>query len=311
MKKYIKADTDKEETFVRFGKRFKHGKSINYLAMNPRIKEEYSYKLAELQYGYIDEDEFNKWCEEALEDFVWEPHTSCFYCDIKTNLPIVNNVSQAKTLIGFIQRFEENLPCQSFLVKGNQVGVGTDKEPLVDVTQEEEINYNIDDLIHVVLNTMKRGFQQSQYASDSTDDFIHLRGDIYQYKNMIFAVPKMSFIQDYEYKGRVMDKFKFEEEVSVDYDNIVGAHIDADANGGKQDIMDCICEWGDDIYQKPFYFENKFHIAINIDERTGDIDICGSENDVDDFLYEYPIDYETTEPDYRLEERFRKMKFYE
>jgi hypothetical protein len=48
MKRYITANTGKEETFVRFGKRFKHGKSINYLAMNPRIKELYSSKLTEL-----------------------------------------------------------------------------------------------------------------------------------------------------------------------------------------------------------------------------------------------------------------------
>lgn len=63
-----------EQTFVRFGKRFKHGKSINYLAMNPRIKDIYSERLAELQYGYISEEEFNEWCEEVLEDDVW------YYC---------------------------------------------------------------------------------------------------------------------------------------------------------------------------------------------------------------------------------------
>ena len=144
---YIYCNSKPIKTFVRFGKRLSHGKSVNYLAMNPRIKEIYSVKLAELQYGYITEEEFNAWCEDALDSFVWEPHISCFEMDPKTQLPVVKNVSQAKTLIGFIQRFEDKLPCQAFLVRGIQTGTGTDQEPLVDVTEETEIAYDIEDLI--------------------------------------------------------------------------------------------------------------------------------------------------------------------
>lgn len=309
MKRYIKSTTDKEETFVRFGKRFKHGKSINYLAMNPRIKDVYSYKLAELQYGYISEDEFNEWCESALEDFVWEPNTSCFYCDKTTNLPIVNNVSQVKTLIGFIQRFEQDLPCQAFLVKGAQVGTGTDQEPLVNVTQEEEIEYDINDLIQVSLDALIDGFTYSEEVSDISDNFIHLYRDTYQYKNMTFTRPKAAFIQDYEYTGQVMDKFKYENEVdSIDYDNLICVYIDAENNGGRQDIADCIYEWGNTVYSKPFYFENAYHIVIDI--QGDDIYVCGSEDDVDNFTGEYPIDYDNIDLIPKLVERFKNTKFY-
>lgn len=321
MKRYIKSVTDTEQTFVRFGKRFKHGKSINYLAMNPRIKDEYSYKLAELQYGHIDEDEFNEWCVNALEDFVWEPNTSCFYCDPKTSLPIVNNVSQVKTLIGFIQRFEQDLPCQSFLVKGTQVGTGTDQEPLVNVTQEKAIDYNIDDLIAVALEALQNGFKDVLDADDSSDGFIHTGKGVYQYKDKLFINPKSSFIADYEYKGQVMDKFKYETEVEMDYDSddFVWVIIPCENNGGKEDIADCIYEWGSDIYSKPFYFENKYKVAIATHYVWwDDILLYGHEDDIEEFLDEYPVDWRYLDEEessgkdaQKLKQKYLSMKFYE
>lgn len=310
MKRYIRANTGKEGTFVRFGKRFRHGKSINYLAMNPRIKHAYSVQLANLQYGNIDEDEFNEWCERALEDYVWEPNTSCFYYDPDTDLPVVNNVSQAKTLIGFIQRFEGNLPCQSFVVQGTQVGTGTDKEPLVNVTYEEEVEYSVNDLINVVIDAFQNGFLYSQRADTSINDFEYLGNGKFQYKNWIFEGPRNYFIHDYEYNGKVMDKFKYETEVAVDYDNVTCAHIDAESNGGKNEVADCIWDW-ESIYDRPEYFENKWHIVLSIDKTTGDIDICGSKDDVEDFLLEYPIDAEDIELIPKLVEQFKNTKFYE
>ena len=307
---YIYCNTNKEETFVRFGKRFKHGKSINYLAMNPRIKHAYSVQLANLQYGNIDEDEFNEWCESALEDFVWEPNTSCFYCDTNTDLPIINNVSQAKTLIGFIQRFEQNLPCQAFIVNGVQVGTGTDKEPLVNVMQEEDIEYDINDLINVVIEAFQDGFVYSEQVDTSIDSFEYIGDGKFQYKNWEFEKPKSSFIQDYQYKGEVMEKFKYETEADVDYDNIACAHIDAEYNGGKDEVADCIWDW-ESIYDRPEYFENKWHIVLSIDKNTGDIDICGSEEDVENFLLEYPIDSDDIDLIPELVAKFKKTKFYE
>lgn len=321
MKKYMKANTGKEETFVRFGKRFKHGKSINYLAMNPRIKDEYSYKLAELQYKHIDEDEFNEWCESALEDFVWEPNTSCFYCDKTTNLPIVNNVSQAKTLIGFIQRYEENLPCQAFLVKGIQVGTGADKEPLVNVTQEEEIYYNVEDLIDVAIDAFENGFKDTIDADDSSNQFIHTGGGTFQYKDKLFINPKSSFIADYEYKGPVMDKFKYETEIETNYDSddFVWVIIPCETNGSKEDIADCIYEWGNDIYSKPFYFENKYKVAIATHYVWwDDILLYGPEDVIEEFLDEYPVDWRYLDEDeasgkdaQKLKQKYLSMKFYE
>lgn len=322
MKRYIKSNTSEEKTFVRFGKRFKHGKSINYLAMNPRIKDDYSYKLAELQYGYIDEDEFNDWCENALEDFVWEPNTSCFYCDKTSNLPIVKNVSQVKTLIGFIQRFEQGLPCQAFLVQGEQVGVGTDKEPLVNVTQEESIEYDIDDLIDVALNALKNGFKTLLPADNNSDDFIYTGGSSYQYKNMIFMNPKPDFIANYEYQGPVMDKFKYETEIAMDYDsddfNWAIIPCGTRTNGSKDEIADCINEWGNDIYSKPFYFENKYKVAIATHFIWWDhIIIYGHTEDIENFLDEYPVDWRYLDEDessdksaQKLKQKFLSMKFY-
>ena len=308
---YIYCSSTKEKTFVRFGKRFKHGKSINYLAMNPRVKHAYSVQLANLQYGYIDEDEFNEWCQRALEDFVWEPNTSCFDCDTSTDLPIVKNVSQAKTLIGFIQRFEQGLPCESFIVKGIQVGTGTDKEPLVNVTQEDEIDYDVDDLINVVLDAFESGFARSYTTSDTpTDNFVYVGNGKFQYKDMIFEGPRNAFIEDYEYKGQVMDKFKYETEVDVDYDNPVCVYIDAEANGGKDAVTDCMYDW-EPIYDRPEYFENKWHIVLDIDDSTGDIYMCGSKSDVFDILMEYPVDYEDIDLIPKLVSRFKKTKFYE
>lgn len=307
---YIYCNTNKEETFVRFGKRFKHGKSINYLAMNPRIKHAYSVQLANLQYGNIDEDEFNEWCERALEDYVWETDISCFNYDEETNLPEIDNVSQAKTLIGFISRFENNLPCQAFLVRGTRVGTGTDKEPLVNVTQEEEIDYDVDTLINVVIDAFQNGFVYSNRVDTSIDTFEYIGNGKFQYKDWEFEHPQNYFICDYEYKGEVMEKFKYETEVDVDYDNIACAHIDAEYNGGKDEVADCIWDW-ESIYDRPEYFENKWHIILSIDKNTGDIDICGSEEDVDNFLSEYPIDSDNIDLIPELVAKFKKTKFYE
>lgn len=325
MKKYIKANTNKEETFVRFGKRFKHGKSINYLAMNPRIKQIYSEKLAELQYGYITEEEFDAWCEDALDSFVWGPSTSCFECDQRTKLPIVKNVSQAKTLIGFINRFENNLPCQAFIVKGTRVGTGTDTEPLVNITYEEPIEYDIDDLIDVVLNALSEGFKETQDISwwdgevlYPSDEFIHVGFGAFQYKDKLFIGVKDSFIENYEYKGQVMDKLKFEKSVDIDYEDIVCIYISADKNGGKSELADMIYEWGGDVYTKPYYFENRYHILIKENPRKdyfdGDLYVVGNSADVDDFISEFPFDYDELQEDdipSRLIEKFKTMKFYE
>lgn len=308
---YIYCNTNSEKTYVRFGKRFSHGKSINYLAMNPRIKDIYSERLAELQYGYITEEEFNAWCEDALDSFVWEPHISCFECDTSTNLPIVKNVSQVKTLIGFIRRFEADLPCQAFLVKGKQVGTGTDKEPLVDVTYEEPIEYDIDDLIDVAIEALSDGFDITDQSDNYSDEFTHLSGPAYLYKDRIFIYPKQSFIEDYEYTGPVMDKFKFEEEVSIDRDDISCVFIPAEDNGGRDELEGCIWEWGDSVYEKPYYFENKYHIALDIN-KNGDIYAIGQTGDVDNFVGEYPIDYDyVSNISDKLLQKYLSMKFYE
>ncbi len=311
---YIRSNSNAEKVFVRFGKRFKHGKSINYLAMNPRIKDEYSYKLAELQYGHIDEAEFDEWCEGALEDFVWEPNTSCFNCNTSDgNLPVVTNVSQVKTLIGFIKRFEDDLPCEAFLVTGVQVGTGTDNEPLVNVTQETPVEYDLDDLIDVALDALCAGFRYSTEASNSIDNFEYIGNGMYQYKDMMFAQPKSSFIANYEYTGQVMDKFKYEQPVDVDRTAIGGIYVGADANGGASDIADCVYEWGNDIYSKPFYFENAYHLAIQILPNK-DIEICGAIEDIENFIDEFPIDYEDlneTEVTSKLKQKYMGMTFYE
>lgn len=307
---YIYCSSNKEQTFVRFGKRFKHGKSINYLAMNPRIKDIYSERLAELQYGYITEEEFNDWCEQALDTYVWEPHTSCFKCDPDTELPIVENVSQVKTLIGFIQRLESNLPCPAFIVKGTQVGTGTDKEPLVDVTYEEPIEYDITDLIDVVLDALDTGFKVSNTVSTNTDNFEHIQGLTFQYKNRQFSYPISWFIQDFEYTGKVMDKFKFENQVDIDYDDLVCIFIDAESNGGKEEVADCIWSWGNSIYDKPYNFENQYHLAIDISP-NGDIYAYGQSDDIWDFTDDNPVDYDEVDVPSKLAQKFQSMKFYE
>lgn len=312
MKRYIKSVTGEEKTFVRFGKRFKHGKSINYLAMNPRIKELYSSKLTELQYGYITEDEFMKWCNSALEDYVWEPNISCFYCDPKTNLPIVNNISQVKTLMGFIQKLEAGTHCPSFRVKGIQVGTGTDYEPLVNVTQEEEIKYNTDDLISVVISALADGFEIMIESEDYyADEFGYLGNGMFVYKDYIFMSPKQSFIDAWEYTGQVMDKFKYEKEVEIDPDDIQAIVIPLDLNDDSvDDIKDATDDWGDNIYDQPYHYENKYRIAVDI-KRNKDIYICGSEDSIWDFTNDFPVAYKEIEPPTELVEKYRTMKFYE
>lgn len=308
---YIYCSNNATQSYVRFGKRFKHGKSINYLAMSPRIKDAYSYKLAELQYGYITEEEFNAWCEDALDSFVWEPNTSCFECDSDTELPIVVNISQAKTLIGFIKRLEDGLPCDAFLVQGDKVGVGTDKEPLVDVISEQPIEYDISDLIDVVIDSMAQGFRYTQETDNSTDDFVYLYGQTFQYKNMLFIQPKSSYIEDFEYTGPVMDKFKYEDEVEMQYDDIMCAFIDAEYHGGREVLAEDISEWGDSIYDNPAYFEDAYHIAISVSKFEDDIYVCGQPDDVEDFLAQFPIDYKEIDVPIKLKKRFMSMKFYE
>lgn len=308
---YIYCSSNKEQTFVRFGKRFKHGKSINYLAMNPRIKEIYSERLAELQYGQITEDEFNDWCEQALEDYVWEPNISCFECDTSTNLPIVNNISQVKTLIGFIQKREAGNPCPSFLVKGIQVGTGTDYEPLVDVTQEQEIEYDTDDLISVVVDALAGGFNTTMKSEDYySDEFAHLKDGVFIYKDYLFTSPKQSFINNWEYTGNVMDKFKYESEIEIDPDDIQAIFVSVEDNDSVEDIKDATYEWGDNIYDEPYYYENKYRIAVDI-RRSGDIYICGSEDSLWDFTNDFAVAYEETDPPKELVEKYLSMKFYE
>lgn len=306
---YIYCNSKPIKTFVRFGKRLSHGKSVNYLAMNPRIKEIYSVKLAELQYGYITEEEFNAWCEDALDSFVWEPHISCFEMDPKTQLPVVKNVSQAKTLIGFIQRFEDKLPCQAFLVRGIQTGTGTDQEPLVDVTGETEIAYDIEDLIDVVDEAFQHGFELTIDAESSVDDFVHIKGSAFQYKDKVYIYPKDEFIADFEYTGPVMQKFKYEEEVAIDYDDIHAIFISANQNGGVEELREMIVEWNDDVYDKPYYFENRYHVAITI--KDDDLYVCGSEDALWDFVNDYPVEYEDIDVPPALEKKYKSMKFYE
>lgn len=313
MKRYVKSVKSTEKTFVRFGKRFKHGKSINYLAMNPRIKDIYSYRLAELQYGHITEEEFNEWCESALEDYVWEPNTSCFYCDEATKLPIVQNISQIKTLIGFIQRFESKLPCQAYLVKGIQVGQGTDYEPLVNVTQEEEIEYDIDDLIDVAINALSEGFEVTQKSEDyDTDEFMYLGGGAFVYKDYLFIYPKQSFINAWEYKGQVMDKLRYESEVDdIDREDVEAIYIPEDRNDGREGISDIVYSFmnGGTIYEKTCSFENNYQIAIDI-RKNGDIYICGSEDSIWEFTNDFAVDYDEIDPPEDLLERYKSMKFY-
>lgn len=307
---YIYCSTSKETTYVRFGKRFQHGKSINYLAMSPRVKDAYSYKLAELQYGYITEKEFNAWCEDALDSFVWEPSTSCFDYDSQSGMPIVTNVSQTKTLIGFIQRMEDNLPCEAFLVRGTQVGIGTDGEPLVDIVYEEQIEYAIQDLIDVVISALSKGFRFTEDADTSVDSFTFISGQTFQYKDKLFSYPRPSFVEDFEYTGPIMDKFKYEDEVSVDYDNLACIYINADDNGGVEELGDIIWEWSNSIYDKPQQFEEDHHFAIDI-KSNGDIYICGDNEELHDFVDDYAISYEDVTIPNKLLQKFKSMKFYE
>ena len=310
---YIYCSSSKEKYFVRFGKKFKHGKSINYLAMTDRVKDIYSRKLAELQYGYITEEEFNAWCEDALDSFVWEPHVSCFdSLDFGDGLylPSIDNVSQAKTLIGFIKRMENDLPCQAYLVKGFQNGTGTDKEPLVDITYEEPVNYTTDELIDVVLDAFENGFEYTKKVNTSTDDFVYISGYTFQYKNKQFTNPYSWFIKDYQYKGQVMEKFKYEDIVPVNYDDMQCIFICAEDNGGVEEISDCIWAWGESIYERPTYFENRHHVAIDITS-DGDIYVCGDSDGIFDFTNEYCVDYEEVDAPHKLEQKFKSMKFYE
>lgn len=309
---YIYCSSNDEKTFVRFGKRFKHGKSINYLAMNPRIKELYSSKLTELQYGHITEEEFNAWCEDALDSFVWETSISCFDCDPKTKLPIIHNLAQAKDLISRIGKIERGEICETFLIKGVQVGIGTDKEPLVDVTYEEPIEYDIDDLIDIAVDALSEGFEDTHKTEDwFTDDLEHIGSGIYVYKDNMFMFPKREAVMPLEYKGSVMEKFKYETEVEVDPDDIQAIYIPANSKyQNYDDIKDAIYDWGDNIYDQTYYFENKYRIAVDI-KRNGDIYVCGSEDYIWDFTNDFAIEYEDIEPPADLVKKYLSMKFYE
>lgn len=309
---YIYCTSNKEQTFVRFGKRFKHGKSINYLAMNPRIKELYSSRLTELQYGGITEDEFDEWCKSALEDYVWETSISCFDCDPKTKLPIIHNLAQAKDLIARIAKIERGEICESFLVKGTQVGIGTDKEPLVNVTQEEPIEYDIDDLIDIAVDALAEGFADCHKTEDwYSDDLEHIGGGVYVYKDNMFMFPIREAVLPLEYKGKVMEKFKYEQEVEVDPDDIQAIFVSAhDPYQDYNDIKDATWEWDDNIYDQTYYYENKYRIAVDIKENK-DIYICGSEDAIWDFTNDYAVGYKEIDPPPKLVEKYLSMKFYE
>lgn len=299
-----------EKLFVRFGKRLKHGKSMNYLALSDRIKDIYSNKLAELQYGHISEDEFNEWCEKYLEPFVWESNISCFDCDPKTKLPIVINGSQCKTLIGFIRRLECDLPCDTFLVKGKQVGVGTDKEPLVDVTYEEPIEYDIDDLIDVAIDGLEKGFEVTDISEDHyEDELTYIGGSAFVYKDRLFIYPKKSYFDALvNYSGPVLNKLKNELKVDIDYDNLECIFISAEENGGREELEDIIYNWGESIYSKPSMFEEDDYLGIQIS--GDDIYVCGMEDNLNDFVDKYWIEYELCDIPDKLLQKYKKMKFY-
>lgn len=309
---YIYCNSNSEKTYVRFGKRFKHGKSINYLAMNPRVKELYSSKLTELQYGHITEEEFNAWCEDALDSFVWETSISCFDCDPKTKLPVIHNLAQAKDLIARIAKIERGEICETFLIKGEQVGIGTDKEPLVNVTYEEPIEYNIDDLIDIAVDALSQGFEDTHKTEDwYTDDLEHIGSGIYVYKDNMFMFPIREAVVPLDYKGPVMDKFKYETEVEVDPDDVQSIFIPANSEyQNYDDIKDATYDWGDNIYDQTYYFENKYRIAVEI-TRDKDIYICGSEDMIWEFTNDFAVEYEEIEPPADLVKKYLSMKFYE
>lgn len=107
-----------------------------------------------------------------------------------------------------------------------------------------------------------------------------------------------------------MDKFKYESEVVMDYSDVKCIYINAEDNGGTDEIGDMIWEWSNSIYDKPQQFEEEHHIAIDI-KHNGDIYICGNSDNLYSFLDDYPVSYEEVAVSSSLLKQFKSMKFYE
>ena len=123
--------------------------------------------------------------------------------------------------------------------------------------------------------------------------------------------PKREAVVPLEYKGNVMEKFKYETEVEIDPNDIQAIFIPADSKyQNYDDIKEAVYDWGDNIYDQTYYFENKYRIAVDI-KRNKDIYVCGSEDSIWDFTNDFPVSYDEIEPPEALVEKYKSMKFYE
>lgn len=144
--------------YLRFGKIPEIGKSINFFKMTNQQVEDFTFCIEiddiEQAYKYVPTEAY----EIGLSAF--EMNSDGF--------PVINNM---RSILSLCARLEEPI----FLVDGEKVGEGNDGEPLITAENVEPIEIEKEELIDLILKTLKRNFKIANY--NSRDDF----GD-----NMVF-----------------------------------------------------------------------------------------------------------------------------
>lgn len=138
--------------FLRFGKIPESGKSVNFLKMTNNQVDNFSFcaDIGDMEQAY-----------EYVPTDAYEPGLSVFRMT-PDGLPEIGNMRRIYSLCA---RLDES----AYIVTGEEVGQGNDDEPLVMVESVKPAEIIKDQLVNLILSTLKNVFANAVY--DASTDF--------------------------------------------------------------------------------------------------------------------------------------------
>lgn len=136
--------------YLRFGEIPKNGKSINFFKIT---NDQSDYFSDCIRMGYIDQ------AYENIPEDAYEPGLSVFDMDAN-GLPVLGAL---RRMISLCARLDD----PAYIVNGNQIGEGNDREPLVVINSAKPVQIEKEKLISLILEEMKKGFKNTVYDPDA------------------------------------------------------------------------------------------------------------------------------------------------
>ena len=169
--------------YLRFGKVPENGRSINWLALTPGQREDLTGSENPAKDILTYKRFARSWSRVNLDE-VFEAGVSCFRQE--DGLPVVTTIAEAISLAARIDGHMGDL----FQVTGEEVGIGTDGEPLVKVESSERIMYDKNELVFCLIEQLKNHFEEvsGEVELTSSDSLNHFftDGEYYTYKGLTF-----------------------------------------------------------------------------------------------------------------------------